>query len=63
MPGSNNKILFEISKFLELPENWDSYGAAKPSKIAVEKAIEFIKRLATYQQYPFYIAPSPNGDI
>lgn len=67
-PGDklNEQILFEINKlysFLQLPENWDSYGATKPSKLAVENAIDFIVHLAQRQQTPFFIAPSPNGDI
>jgi len=59
-------VSFEINKlnsFLQLPENWDSYNAAKPSKIAVENAIQFIVRLTQRQQFPFYTAPSPDGDI
>lgn len=62
----SEQALFEINKlysFLMLPENWDSYNAAKPSKTAVENAIDFIFRLAQRQQFPFFIAPSPNGDI
>ncbi len=62
----SDKTLFEINKllsFLQLPENWDSYGAAKPAKTAVENAIDFLIRLDNRQQQPFYIAPSPNGDI
>ncbi|MBA2562368.1 MAG: hypothetical protein H0V14_05535 [Chitinophagaceae bacterium] len=62
----NDRALFEINKlhsFLMLPENWDSYNAARPSKTAVENAIDFIFRLAQRQQFPFFIAPSPNGDI
>jgi len=66
----NDKIseqaLFEINKlhsFLMLPENWDSYNAARPSKMAVENAIDFIFRLAQRQQFPYFIAPSPDGDI
>lgn len=62
----NDKTLFEINKllsFLQLPENWDSYGAAKPAKTAVENAIDFLIKLDKRQQQPFYIAPSPDGDI
>jgi hypothetical protein len=62
----SEKALFEINKiysFLQLPENWDSYNSAKPSKTAVENAIDFTVRLAQRQQFPFFIAPSPNGDI
>jgi hypothetical protein len=62
----SEETFFEINKlqsFLQLPANWDSYGAAKPAKIAVENAIHFIIRLANRQQEPFFIAPSPNGDI
>lgn len=67
-PGDiySEKTSFEINKlqsFLQLPENWDSYGAAKPAKTAVENAIHFIISLANRQQEPFFIAPSPNGDI
>ena len=60
------QALFEINKlhsFLYLPENWDSYNAAKPSKVAVENAIDFTLRLTQRQQFPFFVAPSPNGDI
>lgn len=59
-------MLFEIYKlysFLQLPENWDSYNAAKPSKVAVENAIDFTMRLAQRGQLPFFVTPSPNGDI
>ena len=62
----SEQALFEINKlysFLMFPENWDSYNAAKPSKAAVENAIGFIFRLAQRQQFPYFIAPSPNGDI
>lgn len=58
--------LFEIIKlysFLQLPENWDSYNAAKPSKVAVENAIDFTLRLGQRGQLPFFMAPTPNGDI
>ena len=60
------RALFEINKlnsFLHLAENWDSYNAARPSKVAVESAINFTLRLTQRQQFPFFIAPSPNGDI
>ena len=60
------QALFEINKlhsFLYLPENWDSYNATKPSKVAVENAIDFTLRLTQRQQFPFFTAPSPNGDI
>src|ERR1051326_3383574 len=62
----NQRTLLGISKlysFLELPENWDSYNAAKPSRNAIENAIDLIIRLAQRQQFPFFLAPSPNGDI
>ncbi|HEY8688947.1 MAG TPA: hypothetical protein VIM07_06900 [Chitinophagaceae bacterium] len=62
----NEQVLFEINKllsFLQLPENWDSYNAAKPSRLAIENAVDFILRLAQRQQFPFYTAPSPDGDI
>lgn len=62
----NEQILFEINKlysFLKLPENWDSYNATKPTKTAIDNAIDFILRLSQRQLLPFFIAPSPNGDI
>lgn len=57
---------FEIHKlfsFLDLPPNWDSYNAAKPSRLAIVNAIDFIFRLSRRQQFPFFTAPSPNGDV
>ncbi len=68
MPGDklNDQTLFEITKlrsFLQLPQNWDSYQASAPSKTAVENSIDFVIRLGRRQLNPFYIAPSPNGDI
>ena len=53
----------KLYTFLHLPDNWDSYNATKPSKIAVENANDFALRLAQRQQFPFFVAPSPNGDI
>lgn len=62
----DEKVIPEIHKlnsFLQLPDNWDSYGAQPPSKAAVERAIHFILKLVQKDQLPFFIAPSPNGDI
>ncbi len=62
MVNSDNHIS-KLRSFLQLSQNWDSYQAFAPSEIAVQNSIDFVIRLANLQLKPFYIAPSPNGDI
>jgi hypothetical protein len=46
-----------------MDENWDGYGALKPSRRAISQARDFIKD-SIYLELPFYfVSPSVNGEI
>ncbi|MBI4640174.1 MAG: hypothetical protein HY731_05740 [Candidatus Tectomicrobia bacterium] len=52
-----------MKTFLQLKENWDSYGAEPPSKIAIEHAFSFVKTLDRQGLPVFFTAPGPNGEV
>ena len=56
------EVLSKIRSFSRLGENWDSYGAARPSKIALQNAFSFVKQLARLQVPVFFAAPGPSGE-
>ncbi len=56
-------ILAKLQSFLRLEENWDSYGAATPSKKAVHGAIDLVQQLDRAGQSVYFVAPGPNGEI
>jgi len=57
------EVLSKIKSFSRLRENWDSYGAAPPSKVALQNAFSFVKQLARLQVPVFFTAPGPSGEI
>ena len=62
--SSNNlNHIFAVKSFENLPKNWDSYNANKPSSIAVIKAIDFIIFTSDRKLDVFFSAPTPDGDI
>jgi hypothetical protein len=40
-----NKIINTLKSYLELEDNWDSYGGIAPTKEVVEISIDFIKKI------------------
>src|SRR5208337_879542 len=46
-----------------LPDNWDSYGAAKPAKHSVEVADRFLQRLFAELFMPSRVVPSAEGGM
>jgi len=63
--SENNKShIYSILAYGSLQENWDLYGAKKPSRGAITKAIKFIcVELSNRKQEVFFTAPTPDGDI
>ncbi|MBV6477748.1 MAG: hypothetical protein HGGPFJEG_00492 [Ignavibacteria bacterium] len=57
------KIINQLHEFLNLNENWDSYGAQPLNKKTIEKAIEVVNVLDRNNIEVYYTAPSPSGDI
>lgn len=53
----------KIHSFSQLEENWDSYGATKPSKVAIDNAIKFIKYADEDGLEVYFTAPNVNGEI
>ncbi len=59
-------IQLNLQQLLQLPENWDSYGARPISSVAAEKALAILERAQHWgdltQDTPF-IAPLASGGI
>ena len=59
----NAQQIRKIKSFLNLEENWDSYGAAPIVEHCVQSAIDFVKRLDDKYQEVYFVAPGPNGEV
>jgi hypothetical protein len=60
-----HSVINRINSFLDLEENWDSYGAKVIEKSTVDRAIEFYANLMTVTPHlhePF-VSPDCNGNI
>lgn len=60
---NNAQQIRKIKSFLNLEENWDSYGAAPIIEYCVRNAINFVKRLDEKYQEVYFVAPGPNGEV
>ena len=60
---NNKKHIATIQDFAQLPPNWDTYNANKPSLYAIAKAINFAKYLSDKNIDIFFTAPTPDGDV
>lgn len=61
---NNRKHTDSVLGYGDLKENWDSYGANRPSGVAIAKAISFItEKLSPRGLEVFYTVPTPDGDI
>lgn len=63
LSDETREILSRIRTFSQLKENWDSYGAEPPSKIALQNAFSFVKTIDRHPLPVFFAAPGPNGEI
>ena len=59
----NRLEIQKIKEYKYLEENWDSYGAAKISEEAIQKAIEFIWTLNRFDEDVYLSSPGPNGEV
>lgn len=58
---SKEQIFEKLDRWLDLPENWDSYGGIAPTIETVERVKKFI---STYEILPQGgVFPGPNGEI
>ena len=57
------KVVSKISGFRSLADNWDSYGAEKPSESAIINALSFIRTIDAHEIPVYFTAPGPNGEI
>jgi len=57
------EVLSKIKSFSQLRENWDSYGAAPPSKMSLQNALSFVKSVDKQRLPIFFTAPGPNGEV
>lgn len=59
----SRKAIERLDSFYGLNENWDSYGAERPSEISIHNAKEFIKKADRDGFEVFFVAPGRNGDV
>lgn len=58
-----HSLLGKLNDFEKMDENWDGYGALKPSRKAISQVRNFIMD-SIYLELPFYfVSPSVNGEI
>ena len=60
---ANRMDIANIKSFTQLAVNWDGYGAAPISPIAIEKAINFIHEINKYDIDAYLSSPGPNGEV
>lgn len=61
---NNLKHIYSILSYGQLDENWDSYGADRPSDAAIVKAVSFIAQVLSLKRLEvFYTVPTPDGNI
>lgn len=59
----NASEIAHVKSYAKLLENWDSYGSAPISGIAITKAIDFIKAIDKFDLEVYLSAPGPNGEV
>lgn len=57
------KAASKILSFRNFADNWDSYGAEKPSERAIVNALSFIRVVDANGIPVYFTAPGPNGEI
>lgn len=54
------EVVYKIHSYLDLPENWDSYGGIVPTL----ENVEFVEKVV--DKFPdnlYFCCPGPNGEI
>ncbi len=65
-PSLSNAAMKAASKILgfrNYADNWDSYGAERPSESAIVNALSFIRVIDAHRIPVYFTAPGPNGEI
>lgn len=58
-----SELLSQIEKLTYLEGNWNSYGAPKPEKKAIDNAESILKTITELKIFPAKILPSAEGGI
>ena len=58
---SKEQIFEKLERWLDLPENWDSYGGVAPIRETIDRVKEFISKYDVLPQGGVF--PGPNGEI
>ena len=57
---TKEEVIEKIETYIDLPENWDSYGGIAP-KI---ETIQFVKEVVnSLPNYLYFCCPGPNGEV
>jgi len=57
------EIWMKVERFRSLEENWDSYGAAPPAKVAIDAAINFLRKVNQTNLPLYFAAPGVEGEV
>jgi hypothetical protein len=56
-----NEVFGRLNELINLPEDWDSYGAKSPSRTAADAIMEILTTTTSSQTPAPTIVPSPHG--
>ena len=56
-------VLGRLDRFLELRENWDSYGALPPKASTIAQARGMVQHLDQAGVPPYFASPGPGGQV
>ena len=60
---TNRLEIQKVKSFSELGKNWDSYDAEEISSEVINKAIDLIKEIDTFEEEVYFSSPGPNGEV
>ncbi len=63
MSFSARKAINKIKSYSGLENNWDGYGAVKPTDNTINNAINFLRKADEDGLNVYFVAPGPNGEI
>jgi hypothetical protein len=63
MSFSTRKAINKIKSYSDFVNNWDGYGAVKPSDKTIKNAINFLRKADQDGLEVYFVAPGPNGEI
>lgn len=63
MRFSTRKAINKIKSYSDLENNWDGYGAVKPTDKTINNSTNFLRKADEDGLEVYFVAPGPNGEI